>query len=580
MADWFAKYRATAGRLLLIVLTGYAVLSLLWQNIRLYPGMPERDPITIHEARIAQLRPLLPPSGAVGYVTTVENGEIFAKEKTFTNVEFLAQYVLTQYTLAPRIVRNSPDLPLVGGLGIGLSACLYFVTLPAGLSGYIPLIDLAVCLALGLTAYFFRKRRYRATESTLPDRKAALPKTGSKWETWIAVLFSVELLASLGSFLFAFLKEPHGKWDAWLIWNMHAPFLYRSGEAWREVFAGGMDWSHWDYPLLLPLSIVRGWQYIGNDSIFIPAAFALLFTLLTLGLLLGALMFLRSRIQGYLAAMVLLGTPLFILMGASQFADVPLAFFMLATLVLLFLPAHPPGNRSGALALAGIAAGLCAWTKNEGLLFLLIVTGSLVGTTLYADGWRSARKRTVRFLAGALPILLIVVYFKTQLSPVNDLMAGFGPAAAAAKLTDFGRYWEIVKAFFIMGISFTQGLIDVRVGMQLNPGAVSILLLIGYLLIAGVRIDDRDRTGLIRSAAILGLMLVGYFFVYVLTPLDLGYHLATSLNRLLLQLWPSVIFLFFMTAGAPEWAPSAGERPGPGSVRPITRSVKGNKPRK
>ncbi|MBU1965076.1 MAG: hypothetical protein KKD24_04580, partial [Proteobacteria bacterium] len=32
-----------------------------------------------------------------------------------TNVEFLAQYVLTQYTLAPRIVRNSPDLPLVVG---------------------------------------------------------------------------------------------------------------------------------------------------------------------------------------------------------------------------------------------------------------------------------------------------------------------------------------------------------------------------------------------------------------------------------------------------------------------------------
>jgi hypothetical protein len=64
---------------------------------------------------MAQLLPLLPASGAVGYVTTVENDRIFAAEKTFTNVEFLAQYVLTQYTLAPRIVRNSPDLPLVVG---------------------------------------------------------------------------------------------------------------------------------------------------------------------------------------------------------------------------------------------------------------------------------------------------------------------------------------------------------------------------------------------------------------------------------------------------------------------------------
>ena len=45
---------------------------------------------------------------------------------------------------------------------------------------------------------------------------------------------------------------------------------------------------------------------------------------------------------------------------------------------------------------------------------------------------------------------------------------------------------EIAKAFFITGISFTQGLIDVRVGMHLNPGAVNILLLVAYLLIAGV----------------------------------------------------------------------------------------------
>jgi hypothetical protein len=115
MADLIAKYRVTAGLLLLVVLTGYAVLSLLWQNIRIYPGLPGTDPVTIHEARISQLMPLLPPSGAVGYVTTVENGEIFAAEKTFTYVEFLAQYVLTQYTLSPRIVRNSPDLPLVIG---------------------------------------------------------------------------------------------------------------------------------------------------------------------------------------------------------------------------------------------------------------------------------------------------------------------------------------------------------------------------------------------------------------------------------------------------------------------------------
>ena len=115
MDDLTAKYRIIAGWLLLILLTGYAVLSLLVQGIGIYTDLPDKDPVTIHEARIEQLKPSLPASGAVGYVTTVENDRIFAAEKTFTNVEFLAQYVLTQYTLAPRIVRNSPDLPLVVG---------------------------------------------------------------------------------------------------------------------------------------------------------------------------------------------------------------------------------------------------------------------------------------------------------------------------------------------------------------------------------------------------------------------------------------------------------------------------------
>jgi hypothetical protein len=73
-------------------------------------------------------------------------------------------------------------------------------------------------------------------------------------------------------------------------------------------------------------------------------------------------------------------------------------------------------------------------------------------------------------------------------------------------------------------------------------------------------------------------MLIGYFFVYVLTPLDLGYHLTTSLNRLFLQLWPSVIFLCFMIAGSPETSP--GDRPGTAPAQPETRSTRANKPRK
>jgi hypothetical protein len=115
MADLTPTYRIKAGALLLLLLAGYAVLSLLVQSIETYKDLPDKDPVTRHEERIAKLKGALPAAGEVGYVTTVENEKIFAYERAFQNVEFLAQYVATQYTLAPLIVRNSPELPLVVG---------------------------------------------------------------------------------------------------------------------------------------------------------------------------------------------------------------------------------------------------------------------------------------------------------------------------------------------------------------------------------------------------------------------------------------------------------------------------------
>jgi hypothetical protein len=446
-----------------------------------------------------------------------------------------------------------------GGLGLGLASCLFFICLAAGLSRFAPAIEVALALILGGACLLLRRKNGAAGKPAPPQ-----PRRRSTLSIVLAGIFLLESIAWAVSFGFAWLREPHGRWDAWLIWNMHARFLYRAGDHWRDAFASGLDWSHWDYPLMLPLSIVRSWNYMGNESSLIPALIAALFAVLTLGLLAAALASLKGAAPGVLAAMVLMGTPFFVIMGISQFADVPLAFFILATFVFLALQARSPAG-AGPAILAGFAAGLCAWTKNEGLLFVLIAGIAVFVSLLSAAGWKQALRGILRFAAGALPVLLILFFFKTQLSPVNDLMAGMGPAAVAAKLTDWGRYAQIAKAFFFTAVSFTQGLVDIRVGMNLNIGAVSILLVIAYLFLMGVRIDGRDRVGLAQSAAITGLMLIGYFFIYVLTPLDLDYHLATSLNRLFLQFWPGVIFLAFLAAGTAEGETTAGA---PGEALP------------
>jgi hypothetical protein len=65
------------------------------------------------------------------------------------------------------------------------------------------------------------------------------------------------------------------------------------------------------------------------------------------------------------------------------------------------------------------------------------------------------------------------------------------------------------------------------------------------MLLAFLGISKRH----LRSPAVLaalgvcGVMLVGYFGVYVVTPFDLSWHLHTSLGRLLTQLVPGITFL-------------------------------------
>ncbi len=76
-----------------------------------------------------------------------------------------------------------------------------------------------------------------------------------------------------------------------------------------------------------------------------------------------------------LGAIALLATPSFVEQGAWQYADIPLSFFYLATIVLLSLYDERTQEASsqspaGLLALGGVAAGFAAWTKNEGVLFL------------------------------------------------------------------------------------------------------------------------------------------------------------------------------------------------------------------
>jgi hypothetical protein len=340
--------------------------------------------------------------------------------------------------------------------------------------------------------------------------------------------------------------NPHGiGWDAFAIWNLHARFLYRGGADWQDGFTPVIQWSHPDYPLLLPAGIAHFWRYWGNDSPLVPGIVALIFTFSTVGLLFSGLSALRGRSQGFLGSLVLMGTPFFAEQGSSQSADVPLGFFFLATIVLVCLQDEPARRGRGLMAMAGVTAGLAAWTKNEGVLFLCVIV--LAHLVMFVRGDGSSGKQSLwPILTGILPFLVMLGYFKLRLAPAGELFSD--GQDILHKLLTASRYWETARWFGKELFLFGQ--------WWLVPGTV---MLAGYYFLVGRRAHGESESGIRISTIAVGFMLAGYFAIYIMTPYDLHWHLKYSLNRLFLQLWPSAIFLFFMVMRTPEQASGMAE---------------------
>ncbi|SRR6266567_1052866 len=438
----------------------------------------------------------------------------------------------------PRQLPLESDLLLKVSLapcGFGLFSIIFFLCLPLSFSSLI----LAEIALLGLlVASLFWARSRRATVATAKVRRG---KTAGWVHTGLLGSFGVSVIASLYSAVARMKANPHGLgWDAFAIWNLHARFLYRGGPDWKDGFTPLIQWSHPDYPLLLPAGVAHFWKYGGNDSPLVPGIVALIFTFSTVGLVFSSLSTLRGRSQGFLGGMVLMGTPFFAEQGSSQYADVPLGFFFLATIVLLCLQDDPARRGSGLMAMAGVTAGFAAWTKNEGLLFLSVIV--LAHLVMFVRRGMNSRKQSLwPMLTGILPLLVIIGYFKLRVAATGEMFSDGN--AILHKLLTASRYWETARWFgkelFLFG------------HWWLVPGTV---MLAGYYFLVGKKARGVSESGVRSSTIALGFTLAGYFAIYIITPYDLHWHLRYSLNRLFLQLWPSAIFLFFMLVRTPEQA--------------------------
>jgi hypothetical protein len=395
--------------------------------------------------------------------------------------------------------------------GVGLTSCLFFLCGP--LLG-IPSAAIALELtALAWMGYeFFRRRAPRNKSAAIVRSPLLLPLAA-------ALLLAVGIATA--AMVTAWDANPHGNWDAWSIWNLRARFL-ESGvglatRTWSQALGAN---THVEYPLLLSSFVARCWSFARSSATAVPAATSYVFFLALIALVTGGMAALRGETLGVLAGLTLTASPTLLREVPAQYADVPLACYLAGAIVLALL------DRG---VLAGIFAGFAAWTKDEGLLFLVLFLAAIA----------IFRPRALRAsISGALLPAALVGCFKALLVRGNSSLLSTSLPGALHRIFDAARYGTVLAAF---GREF----LNMGVGWY-HP----ILPLLALAIALGF--DGKRRKDVLFCSAILAGLLLGDFGVYLITVNDLNWQLQTSLNRILLQIWPTLFLAAFVGLRTPD----------------------------
>ena len=383
-----------------------------------------------------------------------------------------------------------------------------------------------VWLAGGFLVYWLRGRSQPGSGQPSVDGESG-PAFRWTWVGWIgAAVAAAFLVGSISSISTAM---PHGDWDAWAIWNMRAKFLAADG-AWRGAVSQELfGRSHPEYPLLWPGLVGKAWSATGSvGQTAAPILAGALSCFGLLALLLAGLWAMRSAATGLMAVCALLTCFSFWQYAAAQYADIPLAMFMLAALLTATL-AEEEGWEPALLALSGILSSMAAWTKLEGVVFC---------AALFLVLAARAHRRALIWLTAALPVLMVVLAFRFLAAPSFE-------AWSFANMREPGRIGAILAAFGA----------ELRDLGQLPYHPFVIVLICSALL--GFRRPARPLWPLL-PVAILGAADITAFSM---TISDLNWHLETAAGRLVLQLCPMVLFCVFLLFKTPASAePSATQQ--------------------
>ena len=390
-----------------------------------------------------------------------------------------------------------------------------------------------------------------ALVSLLPA-KTADPRRGNAIssvarQAGMALLWTVGALAVFPDVAILVQQVPLYESDARSCWFFHGKALYLAGGVDPSFFTNPLyAWSLPDYPLLLPSSAAwmafcqGGWDDYSSKAFLLLnfASYACLF-------------YVALGEKGYpwwiraFVVVVLLDQETYSYL--SGFAD---NHYIMPLVLFFFLLSLPEKRRH--IPLLMLLVVYAANMKNEGKMYaILICAGAaafwfarrLAGRRAAADSgageagrWERWGKPAIWGLAlGALPLVLWES-FKNACGIAN-------PVGIVRKLADVDRLWRLLAE--------RAGVVsDYMIGFYDFKGAPYVIALILLLLVWRVLLHRRQSSPALRVRPHEGAALLLFaacnvfaFLAYVVTPLDLKFHLGTSAGRVLFLPYMALLLL-------------------------------------
>ncbi len=311
-------------------------------------------------------------------------------------------------------------------------------------------------------------------------------------------------------------------WDTRFIYLFRAKMLFVEGQLRTASFTEPQYlFAHPDYPLNIPLQIAYLYQLLGRIA---PDAGKLVLMTYLLLIFLFMYSFLKSMMPAYAA--VLSALTFFTLRRVMGLAytgiDLPLALYILIGTSFYYL--YIRDGDVHYVVLSGLLLGIGAWTKLEGITYFMGTALCICIFTRYhlkKPLSVSFKRMTCFLLPGLTFIVPWQIFIHSDHFPVNWIVKGRG---ATSLTTAFSRLCKISE-YFGREIVFNE------------PFFAIVALSLIYMVF-------KKKSGLFLSvSAVFMLQLIAYIIALYLQPNPLSAELGVTVQRLLLQITPSILLV-------------------------------------